>query len=396
MFKKKKEAASIGIIGGADGPAAVYISNKTNKNVKIITKNGKTKMVIGKGLFKKTIDMPCRSADIIGRKIMSLQQRIYIGNLPTKIEKLEKLSKELGKNIYIKRDDQTGTEVSGNKVRKLEFAVKEALDNNCDYLITCGGIQSNHARATAAVAAKLGMGCYLVLRGQEDNDLEGNYFLDKILNAKIKFVTDEEYENSRAEIMEGIEAKLFNEGHKAYILPEGASNGIGSLGYYNAFIEILEQEKGMGMKFDAIVATVGSGGTYTGLYYGNKVTKNDAIVYGVNIAGNKEYFQDIIESLLHETVKYAKEEITIDKNEISIIDGYAGLGYAISQPEEIEFIKWFAGLEGIVLDPVYTGKAMYGLVQEIKKGSFDKHNNILFIHTGGIFGWNSVQRAMIE
>lgn len=327
---------------------------------------------------------------------MDLRNKMKLANLPTRIERLEKLSKELGKNIYIKRDDQTGTEVSGNKVRKLEFAVKEALDNNCDYLITCGGIQSNHARATAAVAAKLGMGSYLVLRGKADNEPEGNLFLDKILGAKIKFITAEEYRDHRTEIMESIKAQLFMEGHEAYILPEGASNGVGSLGYYNALLEILDQEKDIGVKFDAIVSTVGSGGTYAGLYYGNKVTNNDAVVYGINIAGDREYFQNIIELLLHETIKYTKQGIVIDKDDINIIDGYSGLGYALSRPEEIKFIQQLASVEGVILDPVYTGKAMYGLVQEIKKGRFDKHNNILFIHTGGLFGWNSIQREMIE
>lgn len=327
---------------------------------------------------------------------MILQNKIKLANLPTKIELLEKLSKELGKNIYIKRDDQTGTEVSGNKVRKLEFAVKEALDNNCDYLITCGGIQSNHARATAAVAAKLGMGSYLVLRGREDNELEGNYFLGKLLGARIKFITAEEYSNHRTEIMEEVKNELYKEGHKAYILPEGASNGIGSLGYYNAMLEILEQQNQMEVKFDAIACSVGSGGTYSGLYYGNKVKKNDAVIYGINISADKEYFLNTVESLLHELVRYTGEEIEIDRNKIDIIDGYFGLGYAISRPEEIEFIKHIAQLEGIILDPVYTGKAMYGLVQEIKKGTFDKHDNILFIHTGGIFGWNTAQRFMIK
>lgn len=327
---------------------------------------------------------------------MDLRNKMKLANLPTRIERLEKLSKELGKNIYIKRDDQTGTEVSGNKVRKLEFAVKEALDNNCDYLITCGGIQSNHARATAAVAAKLGMGSYLVLRGKADNEPEGNLFLDKILGAKIKFITAEEYRDHRTEIMESIKAQLSMEGHKAYILPEGASNGVGSLGYYNALLEILDQEKDIGVKFDAIVSTVGSGGTYAGLYYGNKVTNNDAVVYGINIAGDREYFQNIIEFLLHETIKYTKQGIVIDKDDINIIDGYSGLGYALSRPEEIKFIQQLASVEGVILDPVYTGKAMYGMVQEIKKGRFDKHNNILFIHTGGLFGWNSIQREMIE
>ena len=326
---------------------------------------------------------------------MNLKNRLALANLPTGIEKLEKLSKELKKNIYIKRDDQTGTEVSGNKVRKLEFAVKEALSKNCDYLITCGGIQSNHARATAVVAAKLGLGAYLVLRGEEDSELEGNYFFDKLLGARIKFITPEEYRDHRNEIMESIKDELSKEGHKAYIIPEGASNGIGSLGYCNAMLEILQQQRQIGVKFDAIVCSVGSGGTYSGLYYGNKVMRNDAVIYGINIAADKEYFINKVESLLHELVRYVGGEVDIDRNSIDIIDGYAGLGYAISRPEEIEFIKYLARLEGILLDPVYTGKAMYGLVQEIKKGTFDKHDNILFIHTGGIFGWNSVQRSMI-
>lgn len=323
-------------------------------------------------------------------------KRIKLANLPTKIEKLERLSDELGKNIYIKRDDQTGTEISGNKVRKLEFSVAEALDNNYNYLITCGGIQSNHARATAAVAAKLGIGSYLVLRGREDNILEGNYFLEKMLGAKIRFVTTDEYKYNRIEIMNNIKAQLEEEGHKAYIIPEGASNGIGSLGYVKAMEEILDQERELGIKFDGIVTTVGSGGTYAGIYYGNYINNNSATVYGFNIVDNKEYFQNLIENLLKEISFYTNKEIIIDKNKLEIIDGYPGLGYALSQKKEIDFIHYFAKLEGIILDPVYTGKAMFGLVEEIKKGRFNKHNNILFIHTGGLFGWNEEQRGLLK
>lgn len=327
---------------------------------------------------------------------MNLPKRINLANLPTKIEKLERLSKELSCQIYIKRDDQTGSEISGNKVRKLEFAVQEALDSGCDYLITCGGIQSNHARATAAVATKLGIGSYLVLRGNEESNLEGNYFLDKILGAKIRFITAEEYKNNRMDIMEEIKNELAKVGHKAYILPEGASNGIGSLGYCNAMEEILMQEKELDLKFDAIVTAIGSGGTYAGLYYANNINDNDAIVYGVNVCDNAEYFKDIVEKLLKEIACYTGKEIHINKEEIDILDGYVGRGYALNQLEEIEFIHKLAKQEGVILDPVYTGKAMYGLVEEIKKGRFDKHKNILFIHTGGIFGWNSYARNLIK
>lgn len=326
---------------------------------------------------------------------MKLPKRISFANLPTRIEKLDRLSQELGIQFYIKRDDQTGSEISGNKIRKLEFALKEALDKGCDYLITCGGIQSNHARATAAVAAKLGMGTYLVLRGKEDSELEGNYFLDKMLGAKIKFITAEEYKNSRMDIMKEIKNYLAKEGHNAYILPEGASNGIGSLGYCRAMEEILEQEEELGIKFDAIVTAVGSGGTYAGLYYANHIHNNDATIYGVNVCDDGEYFRNIVLGLFKEISKYTDEEIHVSKEDINILDGYVGKGYALSQSEEIDFIHKLAKKEGIILDPVYTGKAMYGLVEEINKGTFAKHKNILFIHTGGIFGWNYFARELI-
>ena len=326
---------------------------------------------------------------------MNLPDPMKFANLPTKIEKLNRLSEELGTEIYIKRDDQTGTEISGNKVRKLEFAVQEAVESGCDYLITCGGIQSNHARATAAVAAKLGIGSYLVLRGSEDSDLEGNYFLNEVLGANIKFVTGEEYRDSRTDIMEEIKTQLSKDGHKGYILPEGASNGIGSLGYCKAMEEIIEQEKELDIKFDAIVVAVGSGGTYAGLYYANNINKNDSRIYGVNVCDDASHFKTVVEGLFKDISQYTGKEIDVNKEDIDMIDGYVGKGYALSRPEEIEFIHKLAKQEGLILDPVYTGKAMYGLVEEIKKGRFADHKNILFIHTGGIFGWNSSARDMV-
>ncbi|MCT4595672.1 MAG: D-cysteine desulfhydrase family protein [Anaeromicrobium sp.] len=319
--------------------------------------------------------------------MMKLPAKIEIANLPTKIEKLDRLSKSLeGHEIYIKRDDQTGTEIAGNKVRKLEYSVKEALNQGCDYLITCGGVQSNHARATAAVAAKLGIKSFLVLRNKGEKKVEGNCFLDQVLGAQLRFITADEYSNHRMDIMKEIKAELDRKGHKAYIIPEGASNGIGTFGYYNAMEEILKQEEEMGIKFDAIVMAVGSGGTYAGLFYGNKINENSAKIFGVNVCDDAQHFKEAIENILHESFQYTDQPIEFTKEEINIIDGYVGKGYALSRPEELKFIHELAKLEGVILDPVYTGKAMYGLVEEIKKGNLKDYKNILFIHTGGLFG----------
>lgn len=319
--------------------------------------------------------------------MLQLPSRLSLANLPTRIDKLERLTKELaGPQIFIKRDDQTGSEISGNKVRKLEYVIQEALEQECDYLITCGGIQSNHARATAAIAAKLGLGSSLVLRSSGGDPLEGNYFLDKLLGADIKFISYDDYKYRRMEIMEDIKLNLMKTGHKGYIIPEGGSCGIGTFGYYTAMEEILQQEREMGVSFDAIVLAVGSGGTYSGMFLANKLLGVNKKIYGVNVCDNAEYFKEGIFNILRQSLSYINKPLNFIKDEISIIDGYVGKGYAQSTSEELEFIHWLARLEGVILDPVYTGKAMYGLVNEIKMGNMKSFNNILFIHTGGIFG----------
>lgn len=319
--------------------------------------------------------------------MIKIPERISLANLPTPIEKLNRLSNVLGgPEIFIKRDDQTGTELSGNKVRKLEYSLKEALDEGCDYLITCGGIQSNHCRATAAAAVKLGMKSCLVLRGEDTDQPEGNLLIDRLLGADIVFITAEEYINKRAEIMEGIKKELSKKGFKPYIIPEGASNGIGGFGYYTAMEEIIEQERNLGISFDCIVLAVGSGGTYSGLWLANKLHNHSADIYGINVGGDAEYFKTRIPEILKDSMKYMGISMPVSTEEINIIDGYVGRGYALSRPEELRFIRDLSRLEGIILDPVYTGKAMYGLTEEIKKGTFNKYKNILFIHTGGLFG----------
>ncbi|MEN6619848.1 MAG: D-cysteine desulfhydrase family protein [Rikenellaceae bacterium] len=315
-----------------------------------------------------------------------MKSKLSLANLPTKIEKLSRLSKEWGSDLYIKRDDQTGSEFSGNKIRKLEYVLKDALDKDCDTIITCGGIQSNHCRATVAAVTKLGLKPVVLLRINETPKIEGNYFLDKLFGAEVRFCTSEEYRNSRNEIMGKIAEESLLNGHKAYIIPEGASFGIGTLGYYECMMEIVDQEKAMGIVFDTIVVAVGSGGTYAGLYLANKFFKLGRRVIGMAVCDDQNYFKDVVYNISEEALPYIKEKIDIDRGDIEINDKYVGIGYALSRPEELAFIAEIAKKEALILDPVYTGKAMYGLYNELKKSKIPKSGNILFIHTGGLFG----------
>lgn len=316
-----------------------------------------------------------------------IAKKLRLGNFPTRIERLEKFSTIVKEHVYIKRDDQTGTEFSGNKIRKLEYSINEAINNDCDTLITCGGIQSNHARATAAAGIKLGLKSVLVLRSDEKPELEGNYLIDKIMGADVRIISSEDYRERRQEIMENILKELEAKGRKGYIIPEGASNGVGTFGYLACFKEILEQEKEHGIVFDTIVTAVGSGGTFAGLYLGNKLTNSGKKIVGINVCDTAEYFKERVSEILEEVKTYIPDtEFEISKDDMCIIDGYVGDGYAVSRTEELDFICDFAEAEGIVLDPVYTGKAMRGLYTEIKKGTFKDSKNILFIHTGGLFG----------
>lgn len=314
-------------------------------------------------------------------------ERISLAHLPTPIEHMSRLSSEYGVVLYTKRDDYTGSEISGNKVRKLEFSVAEALKQGADMLITCGGLQSNHARATAVAAVKTGIQSCLVLRGQPQEQPDGNYLLDLLLGARIKFISPEQYAKQIQSVFQETKAELEKEGYKPYIIPEGASNGIGTFGYAAAVEEIARQEKELGVVFNKIVVAVGSGGTYAGLLLGSKLSGDQREIYGINVCDNADYFTDRIEKTLAEAQGYLEDQVPIDRSQIRIIDGYTGPGYGLNDPRHLSVIKKVAQLEGLILDPVYTGKAMTGLLAEIEKGKhFTPGDNILFIHTGGHFG----------
>lgn len=312
--------------------------------------------------------------------------KLDLAFLPTPIQHLDRLSAEWGVDLWIKRDDLTGLETSGNKIRKLEYTVAKAIEEDSQVLITCGGIQSNHCRATAAVAAKLGLGSHLVLRIDEEPPVEGNYLLDKILGAQVTLISRTDYSERRTEIMEGIREEYAAQGIKAYVIPEGASDGVGNFGYINAVREIGQQEKELGIHFDTLVCAVGSGGTYSGLYLGTKLYQTDQTVLGFNVCDDEEYFLNVCSHISQDTVKILKSDLEVKRDEMHIIDGYVGLGYAISKEDELRFITEVARKEGVILDPVYTGKALYGFWQELQKGHLPEVQHVLFMHTGGIFG----------
>jgi len=312
--------------------------------------------------------------------------KINLAHLPTPIEKLDYLSQKLNKNIYVKRDDLTDMVASGNKIRKLEYSVAEALKLGADTLITCGGLQSNHARATAAIAARLHLKCVLLLRKEKgNNEINGNCFLDYLLGADVYIKEFYDFQKHKTEYLEELKAEYEQKGFHPYIIPMGASNGIGTLGYVDAYQEILDYEKENNITFDTVVCAVGSGGTYAGLYIGNALAQEKKDIVGINVCDDEDYFRKEIHQIILDTLPLLKVD-TIDESQVHIIDGYVGKGYAQSQKIELDEIKELAMLEGIVLDPVYTGKAYFGLLNEIEKGTFDNAENILFLHTGGIFG----------
>lgn len=317
---------------------------------------------------------------------------VKLANLPTPIERMRPL-KELPDlpNVYIKRDDLTGIALSGNKVRKLEFCLAEAAALDARTIITCGGIQSNHSRATAVAAARLGMRSLLVLRGPEPSESDGNVLLDRLAGAEIRFITSEEWPRVN-EIMAGIARDLAASGERAYAIPEGASYPPGVFGYIRAAEEIAGAQKALGIRFASIVTAVGSGGTYAGLVYGKRIFALEADILGINVLDTPAIFADriasISEAFIQKYDKHYRGEAwfePIRAAEVDIAGGYEGPAYAVPTEEGLDLIRAFARRLGLFLDPAYTGKAMLGLSGEAAKGRWRKSDNVLFIHTGGIF-----------
>ncbi len=306
--------------------------------------------------------------------------RLHLGFLPTPLEELPRLTQALGgPRLFIKRDDQTGLASGGNKTRKLEFCVADALKQGADTLITLGGVQSNHTRQTAAAAARCGLRCIMVLRGHAPSTWNGNLLLDHLLGARVVFSGDRTREEVAAEIVQEQQVA----GRQPYLIPVGASNEIGAMGFVAAMEELAGQLKERQLLADRIVFASSSLGTQTGLCVGAKAIGFKGQLAAIAIDSQKEEIQAGVAGLAQPTIQRLGLNLSLTPEEVIAYDGYLGAGYAIMGEPEKEAIYLAARYEGILLDPVYTGRAMAGLIDLVRRGEFGRDETIVFWHTGG-------------
>ncbi len=310
------------------------------------------------------------------------RKRIKLGFFPTPVLEMKRLSDHLGgPKLFVKRDDLTGLALGGNKTRKLEYLFAEAVASGCDSVITAGAEQSNHCRQTAAAAAVCGLECHLVLGGAEPNSLKGNLLLDNLLGAVIHWTG----EYRKGEKIPEIVKNLHNSGKKPYVIPYGGSNPTGALGFVEAVRELSAQCDEYELSFSHIVFASSSGGTQAGLMVGKVLYDQRFEIIGIGIdktdSGNN--FSKKILDLANDSAKLIAEDISFVSSDATVINDYLGEGYGIVGQAEKEAIKLLAEKEGIILDPVYTAKAMAGLIAMINKRVFSQNDTVLFWHTGG-------------
>jgi len=302
--------------------------------------------------------------------------RLRFAHLPTTIEPLPRLSTALnGPRLLVKRDDQTGLAFGGNKTRKLEFLVAEAQKQGADMLLSAGALQSNHCRQTAAAAAKFGFNCILVLVGQRPEQASANLLLDQLFGAKIVWAE----KDSREAVLQETLEKTSAQGHKPYLVPYGGSNPTGALGYVFAMEEFIRQK----INADWIVFASSSGGTQAGLMLGGRVFGYEGKVLGISVDESMPILQERVANLASGTSKRLGPPIEFLSDEVLVNDRYAAPGYGILTGVECEAISMFAKYEGLLLDPVYTGRAAAGLIDLVRNGFFHKDETVLFWHTGG-------------
>lgn len=305
--------------------------------------------------------------------------KLPLGLYPTPFYKLEAISAKYGRNIWIKRDDLCGVALGGNKVRKLEYLLADARAQGCDTVFTTGGAQSNHAMLTAACAARLGMRCILLLKKRGVTDRLGNLILDDLYGAEVRFVDTDSYDDIYAE-MDRLSAELAAEGRKACQIPVGGSTPLGSLGYVNCVRECLEQAQQQGASIGHLVSATGSGGTTAGLLLGARLYAPDWMVTGMGV--DDDPFEEIVPSLAADAAALLNTPFSRTPDDFRMVY-HIGQGYAIPNAEDTPFIEELTRMEGILLDPVYTGKAWSGMLKLLQDGGFDRRGDIVFVHTGG-------------
>lgn len=322
--------------------------------------------------------------------------RVFLAHLPTPLEKLDRLSKELGgPEIWIKRDDCTGLSTGGNKTRKLEFLMAEAQAMGADTVLTQGATQSNHARQTAAFSAKLGMACHILLEdrtGSNDANynMNGNVLLDHLHGAT---TSKRAGGKDMAAEMEQLAATLTAEGRKVYIIPGGGSNATGALGYVNCAFELVSQANDRGMVIDHLVTATGSAGTQAGLITGLKAINAQIPLLGIGVRAPQDKQEENVYNLAVKTAEKLGCAGVVARRDVVADSSYVGAGYGIPREDTLEAIRMFAQLEGLLLDPVYSGKGAAGLIDYCRKGKFKKGERVVFLHTGGsaaLFGYDAV------
>ncbi|MBQ2095999.1 MAG: D-cysteine desulfhydrase family protein [Firmicutes bacterium] len=302
--------------------------------------------------------------------------RIPLAVLPTPIQKLENISRILGTNVYIKRDDMTGIGLGGNKVRKLEFLLADAKNKGAEIVFTTGGAQSNHAMLTAACCKKLGMTPILILKKRGVTDRKGNILLEYLMNTDVRFLDT----SDSADVYREMDRVGQESGKVYYKIPTGGSNALGALGYVNCVKEISEQTD---IKFDYICCAEGSGGTHAGVAMGAKLFMPDTKVIGMMV--DTDPFEEITTNIMKGLAELLELDFVPTVDDVHLMD-VCGEGYAIASPEGNAAIRMMAENEGLFLDPVYTGKAFGGLIKMAREGKFGPDDNILYLYSGGAGG----------
>jgi L-cysteate sulfo-lyase len=303
--------------------------------------------------------------------------RLNFAHLPTPLEALPRVSDALdGPRLLIKRDDQTGLAFGGNKTRKLEFLAAEARDQGAKTLITGGAIQSNHCRQTAAAATRSGFKCILVLTGDKPRQASGNLLLDQLFGAEIVYVSDRK---DRDRILQKTFDRATKDGKKPYLVPYGGSNATGALGYAFAMKELIDQNVGA----DWIVFATSSGGTHAGLLFGQRIFGFGGKILGISVDEPEEWLKKEVSQLASATSEKVGERIEFTPANVLVNTDYCDAGYGVVTERERQAIRLFASCEGLLLDPVYTGRAAAGMIDLIRKGFFKRDETVLFLHTGG-------------